>query len=75
MPPAPVRSPQQLYESSYGTTMNGLPLEMVVAAGPYTLDDDLSYRPLEELLVACASLRPDVIILVRFGVGPSPVST
>lgn len=55
--------------------MNGLPLEMVVAAGPYTLDDDLSYRPLEELLVACASLRPDVIILVRFGVGPSPVST
>lgn len=36
---------------------------MVVSAGPFTLDDDLSFRPLEELLKQCQEQKPDVILL------------
>jgi hypothetical protein len=36
---------------------------MVVAAGPYTLDDDLNYEPLEALVNVVIDERPDVLIL------------
>lgn len=39
-------------------------INMIVASGPYTLDDDLSYRPLEELLNMCSQQKPDVILLM-----------
>lgn len=39
-------------------------LDMIVAAGPFTLDDDLSFRPLEELLLKCSEQKPDVILLM-----------
>ncbi|KAI9271661.1 DNA polymerase alpha/epsilon subunit B-domain-containing protein [Phascolomyces articulosus] len=48
----------------YNQLQQGKPIEIIVAAGPYTLDGDLSYQPLEELLKACAKQRPDVIILL-----------
>lgn len=38
--------------------------DMIVAAGPFTLDDDLSYRPFEELLLKCSQQKPDVILLM-----------
>ncbi|RCI02079.1 DNA-directed DNA polymerase alpha subunit pol12, partial [Rhizopus stolonifer] len=40
------------------------PLEMITAAGPFTLNDDLSFQPLEDLLQMCATQKPDVILLM-----------
>ncbi|KAG1062536.1 hypothetical protein G6F42_027398 [Rhizopus arrhizus] len=40
------------------------PVEMIVASGPYTLDDDLSYQPLEDLLKKCEQDQPNVILLM-----------
>ncbi|KAI9498209.1 DNA polymerase alpha subunit B N-terminal-domain-containing protein [Zychaea mexicana] len=42
----------------------GKPIEIIVSAGPYTLDSDLSYQPLDELLRSCTKQRPDVVILL-----------
>jgi DNA polymerase alpha subunit B len=36
----------------------------VVAAGPFTTTEDLSYEPLAALLEYCTAHRPDVLILV-----------
>jgi hypothetical protein len=36
----------------------------MVAAGPFTLDDDLLYQPLSALLEVVSEERPDVLILV-----------
>ncbi|KAF1803689.1 DNA polymerase alpha/epsilon subunit B-domain-containing protein [Mucor lusitanicus] len=40
------------------------PVEMIVASGPYTLDDDLSYQPLEDLLKKCEQDQPNVLLLM-----------
>lgn len=37
---------------------------MIVASGPYTLNDDLAFKPLEELLDMCSKQKPDVILLM-----------
>ena len=37
---------------------------MIIAAGPYTLDDDLSYEPLQALTDVVLDERPDVLIMV-----------
>lgn len=42
----------------------GRPVEVITAAGPFTLDDDLSFQPLEDLLKMCTSQQPDVILLM-----------
>ena len=39
-------------------------LSVIVAAGPYTVSDDLSYEPLQELLQTCHDSQPDVLILI-----------
>lgn len=39
-------------------------MSVAVAAGPYTVDSDLSYAPLAALLDNAADERPDVLILV-----------
>jgi DNA polymerase alpha subunit B len=36
----------------------------MVAAGPFTLDDDLLYQPLSALLEVVVEERPDILILV-----------
>lgn len=36
----------------------------MTAAGPFTLDDDLSFQPLEDLLKMCSTQKPDVILLL-----------
>ncbi|CAO3591206.1 unnamed protein product [Absidia cylindrospora] len=38
--------------------------EAIIASGPYTLDTDLSFNPLEELLETCRNEQPDVLILM-----------
>lgn len=37
---------------------------MMIAAGPYTLDDDMLYHPLAALIDVARTERPDVLILV-----------
>ena len=36
----------------------------MVAAGPFTLADDLDYAPLDALLSVCRRQRPDALVLV-----------
>ncbi|KAI8643515.1 DNA polymerase alpha/epsilon subunit B-domain-containing protein [Parasitella parasitica] len=57
LPPVPKR-----IESEIATDRK--PVEMIVASGPYTLDDDFSYQPLEDLLNKCAQDQPNVILLM-----------
>ncbi|KAI8982344.1 DNA polymerase alpha/epsilon subunit B-domain-containing protein [Mycotypha africana] len=40
------------------------PLEMIVASGPFTLNDDLSFQPLEALLSMCLKSKPEFILLM-----------
>jgi len=54
----------ELIEYQHGDKLAGEPLSMVVAAGPYTLDDDLNYEPFEALINVAVEERPDVLILV-----------
>lgn len=54
----------ELLQFQHGDKLAGNPLSMVVAAGPYTLDDDLNYEPLEALVNVVIDERPDVLILV-----------
>ncbi|RUP48389.1 hypothetical protein BC936DRAFT_144641 [Jimgerdemannia flammicorona] len=44
--------------------MNGQPLTFVVAAGPYTLDDNLLFEPLQELVDRILEEQPDLIVLI-----------
>lgn len=40
------------------------PINMVIASGPYTLDDDLTYETLLDLIRYCKEHNPDVLIMV-----------
>lgn len=40
------------------------PLRFVIASGPYTLNSDLTYGPLRNMLNYCKANRPDVLVLV-----------
>lgn len=64
LPSLAVHDAAELYEYNYGEKMQGKPIDMCIAAGPYTLDDDLSYLPLEDLLHTLASEQPDILLLV-----------
>ncbi|KAF7729841.1 DNA-directed DNA polymerase alpha subunit pol12 [Apophysomyces ossiformis] len=63
MPPMPAA----YSTSAKNPRANGTPsaaTDMILAAGPYTLDDDLSYQPLEELIKTCIKQKPDVVLLL-----------
>ena len=64
MPPSLERTADNI--DKYRQLTQSKAIEIVLAAGPYTLDSDLTYQPLEELLKTCTKQRPDVLILVRF---------
>ncbi|KAI9031701.1 DNA polymerase alpha/epsilon subunit B-domain-containing protein [Phycomyces nitens] len=40
------------------------PIDIMVTSGPYTLDDDLSYKTLEAFIQTCIAQKPDVVILM-----------
>ncbi|KAJ9098934.1 hypothetical protein QFC19_006158, partial [Naganishia cerealis] len=42
----------------------GAPVEVMLAAGPYTLDADLEYAPFEALVETAIRDRPDVLLLL-----------
>ncbi|GAA5868785.1 hypothetical protein JCM3774_003893 [Rhodotorula dairenensis] len=68
MPPidATYTPPSSLLEKQYGTgpkQLGGNPMSVLVAAGPYTLESDLEYEPLEALIGLAKQEKPDVLIL------------
>lgn len=70
MPPidATYTAPSSLLEKQYGTgpkQLGGDPMSVLVAAGPYTLESDLEFEPLEALIGLAKQEKPDVLILVR----------
>lgn len=67
MPPVdqPESSISELIEFQHGRNkLDGQPMSVVAACGPYTIDDDLHYAPLAALLDEMTDLRPDLLILV-----------
>lgn len=46
--------------------MSGAAVQVMLAAGPYTLDADLNYEPFEALIEAALRDRPDVLVLVSW---------
>ncbi|TNY19944.1 DNA polymerase alpha/epsilon subunit B-domain-containing protein [Rhodotorula diobovata] len=68
MPPidATYTTPTELLANQYGDKakqLNGAPMSVLVAAGPYTTEHDLEYEPLGALLALVQEERPDVLIL------------
>ncbi|GAA5988797.1 hypothetical protein JCM11641_004856 [Rhodosporidiobolus odoratus] len=68
MPPldATYTSPSELLSHQYGSDpkeLDGNPMSILVAAGPYTVDSDLEYEPLQALIELAQGEKPDVIIL------------
>ncbi|ORY97479.1 DNA polymerase alpha/epsilon subunit B-domain-containing protein [Syncephalastrum racemosum] len=56
--------PDDLYRYNYGPLMQGKPMELFVAAGPYTMDTNLEYAPLHALIEECVAQKPDVVIML-----------
>ncbi|KAF9585087.1 DNA-directed DNA polymerase alpha subunit pol12 [Lunasporangiospora selenospora] len=56
-------SPAELEELQY-RRLGGQPIKMVVAAGPYTLSDNLLFEPLEALMEHVNKERPDILLLM-----------
>jgi DNA polymerase alpha subunit B len=51
-------------ESSSSSSISASPFtRLVVAAGPYTLPDNLRYEPLEDLLALVTRSKPDIVVL------------
>jgi DNA polymerase alpha subunit B len=55
---------KDLLKFQHGDKTRGEPVNLTVAAGPFSLDDDLDYEPLQALLDVAERERPDVLILV-----------
>jgi DNA polymerase alpha subunit B len=64
-PQLPRSSPAQILEYHHSSAyQGGQPLSVMVAAGPFTTQDNLDYRPFEDILVKALKAKPDVLILV-----------
>lgn len=66
LPPSllPQTPASELIDFQYGDKLKGEPLSLVVAAGPYTLNENLLFEPFETLVDKVLEDRPDVFILV-----------
>lgn len=66
-PPSPLAQTPvtELIEYQKGEKLAGRPMSVYVSAGPYTLDSDLRYEPLDALMDVVCNERPDVAIMVR----------
>ncbi|KAF9142699.1 DNA-directed DNA polymerase alpha subunit pol12 [Mortierella sp. GBA39] len=63
-------SPADLEDFQY-KKMAGQPMKMIVAAGPYTLSDNLLFEPFAALMEHVSTERPDILLLM----GPFVSST
>lgn len=67
----PVDQPETLaeellaYQHNSSKYLDGQPMSVVVACGPYTVEENLSFAPLSALLEEMSNLRPDLLVLVR----------
>lgn len=59
----PTSEPAELMRFQHDL-LSGQPMSVAIATGPFTLDTDLLYVPLEALLENARTERPDAIILV-----------
>jgi DNA polymerase alpha subunit B len=60
-------APSQLINYQYGNgpkQLNGSPMTVICAAGPYTVESDLDYEPLDDFLGLVKEEKPDVLIMV-----------
>ncbi|KAI5475991.1 DNA polymerase alpha subunit B [Pseudohyphozyma bogoriensis] len=69
LPPidAPATTPSELLRNQYGTgekQLAGQPLSVITAAGPFTVDANLNYEPLDALITRAGSEKPDALILI-----------
>ncbi|CAG8579660.1 16824_t:CDS:10 [Dentiscutata erythropus] len=48
----------------HNKNLNGKPLSVVIATGPYTLETGFEYEPLRELIKKMAQEKPDILILM-----------
>lgn len=67
MPPVdqPESPLNELVDFQHGKAkLDGEPLSVIAACGPYTVDENLDYAPLAALLEEAANLKPDALILV-----------
>ncbi|WVF70910.1 hypothetical protein IAT40_005705 [Kwoniella sp. CBS 6097] len=64
-PSALAQSPaSELLDFQHGDRLKGQPMSLMTAAGPFTLEDDFSYAPLEALVQVAVDERPDVLLLL-----------
>ncbi|GAA5861838.1 hypothetical protein JCM8547_008571 [Rhodosporidiobolus lusitaniae] len=68
MPPldATYTSPSELLAHQYGSDpkeLDGNPMSVLIASGPYTVESDLEYEPLQALVEQAKRERPDVVVL------------
>jgi DNA polymerase alpha subunit B len=62
----PITPAEELLENQYSESkLNGAPISLFTASGPYTVDSDLGYAPFQALIDEVNKSRPDVLILVR----------
>ncbi|KAK9696353.1 DNA-directed DNA polymerase alpha subunit pol12 [Basidiobolus ranarum] len=65
VPPRSMTPVSQLLFNNYDDSrLGGRPLGMVVASGPYRLDDNLDFVPFAELLATIGKEKPDILLLV-----------
>lgn len=60
-------APSELLAYQYGNgpkQLNASPMSVIVAAGPYTVESDLDYEPLDDFLSLVKEEKPDVLIMV-----------
>lgn len=63
--PLPASPVDTLLQHQYGPTrLNGEPLQLFVASGPYTSDSDLEFGPWHRLMDQVHQQKPDVLLLV-----------
>ncbi|WVQ97259.1 hypothetical protein IAU59_004370 [Kwoniella sp. CBS 9459] len=64
-PSALAQSPaSELLDFQHGDKLKGQAMSLMTAAGPFTLEDDFSYAPLEALVQVAVDERPDVLLLL-----------
>jgi DNA polymerase alpha subunit B len=62
LPKTPLVELREYHLNAQGTEHQ--PIGIAIAAGPYTLDDNLLFEPLTALLKAIENEQPDLLILV-----------
>lgn len=60
----PSSLPDEIVQYQQGERLGGLPMSIYSTAGPYTLDDNLDYEPLDALVDVVCDERPDAVIML-----------